>query len=107
MSFLGSDLLSLVEDVLPRRFGGGPTDYQLVEREREGLPKVSLVVSRGVRQVSEEQLARTVLEFLASRGSAGGMMADLWAESHTLEIVRGEPHVTSGGKILPLQPLTG
>ncbi len=51
MSFLGGDLLSLVEHVLPARFGGGPTDYQLVEREREGLPKVSLVVSRVVGQV--------------------------------------------------------
>jgi hypothetical protein len=31
--------------VLPARFGGNPTDYQFVERERHGLPKVSLVVS--------------------------------------------------------------
>ncbi len=52
-------------------------------------------------------MARTVLEFLGSRGNAGGMMADLWASSRTLEVVRGEPHVTSGGKILPLQLLTG
>ncbi len=58
-------------------------------------------------QVDEELVARAVLEFLASRGNAGGMMADLWAESRTLEVVRGDPHVTPGGKILPLQLLSG
>ena len=46
MSFLGGDLLTLVEELLPQRFGGGPADYQLVEEEVGGLPKVSLVVAR-------------------------------------------------------------
>ena len=30
-----SDLYALVDEVLPARFGGGPTDYQLVEEEVE------------------------------------------------------------------------
>jgi phenylacetate-coenzyme A ligase PaaK-like adenylate-forming protein len=106
MSFLGGDLLSLVEDVLPRRFGGHPTDYQLLERERDGLPKVSLVVDGGVGPLDERLVASTALEFLRNRGAAQGMMAGLWAASGTLEVVRGDPHVTPGGKILPLQLLT-
>jgi phenylacetate-coenzyme A ligase PaaK-like adenylate-forming protein len=106
MSFLGGDLLSLLEDVLPRRFGGRPTDYQLLERERHGLPKVSLVVDRGVGPLDEGLVASTALEFLSRRDAANGMMAGLWAASGTLEVVRGDPHVTPGGKILPLQLLS-
>ena len=30
MTFLGSDVIRVMEDVLPGRFGGGPADYQLV-----------------------------------------------------------------------------
>ena len=43
MNFLGHDLIRLIEEVLPARFGGGPTDYQFVEDEDErGLPVVQL-----------------------------------------------------------------
>ena len=36
-NFLGSDLYTLVDEVLPARFGGAPTDYQLVEEEVGGF----------------------------------------------------------------------
>ena len=36
MTFLDTDLVGVLEEVLPRRFGGGPTDYQqLVDGESE------------------------------------------------------------------------
>lgn len=38
MTFLGPDLLRLTEEVLPTRFGGDPTDYQLVEESRVDFP---------------------------------------------------------------------
>jgi phenylacetate-coenzyme A ligase PaaK-like adenylate-forming protein len=107
MSFLGGDLLSLVEQVLPSRFGGNPTDYQLVEREQDGLTKVSLVVSRAVGELDQDEVVRAVLEFLRSRGFAENMMADVWAQSRTLQVVRSDPHGTPGGKILPLRTLSG
>ena len=31
MTFCGHDLIRLIEEVLPARFGGRPTDYQFVE----------------------------------------------------------------------------
>jgi hypothetical protein len=34
MSFLDSDAIRALEQVLPARFGGAPTDYQLVDQER-------------------------------------------------------------------------
>jgi hypothetical protein len=36
MNFIGADLHRLIEEVLPARFGGQPTDYQLVEEEERG-----------------------------------------------------------------------
>jgi hypothetical protein len=105
MSFLGGDLLTLVEQVLPARFGGHPTDYQFVEREQDGLPKVSLVVSGAVGRLDAAAVAATVLDFLRHGGLAAAMIADVWTQGRTLEILRGDSHVTSGGKIQPLQML--
>jgi hypothetical protein len=31
------------------------------------------------------------------------MIADMWTQGRTLEVLRGDSHVTSGGKIQPLQ----
>ena len=103
MNFLGADLLTLVEQVLPERFGGRPTDYQFVESDSDGLPRVSLLVHPAVGQLDGDQVVGAVLEFLRSRGIGEDMMADVWAQSRTLEVVRQAPYVTHGGKILPLQ----
>src|SRR5207245_5670528 len=40
INFLGNDLITLVDEALPARFGGSPTDYQLVEKEVGGLPRL-------------------------------------------------------------------
>jgi hypothetical protein len=106
MNFLGSDLLTLVEEVLPARFGGRPTDYQFVERERDGLPIVSLVIADAVGELDPDRVVRAVLEYLKNQGLGETIMADVWAQSETLRIVRREPLITSAGKILPLQTLT-
>ena len=39
MTFLGGELITLVEEILPARFGGHPTDYQFVEEEEGGLKR--------------------------------------------------------------------
>ena len=45
MTFLDTDVIRILEADLPARFGGGPTDYQLLEEERgDGRPRVVLVV---------------------------------------------------------------
>ena len=103
MSLLGCDLLTLVEHVLPAKFGGYPTDYQFVEHEEAGLPKVSLVVSRSVGAVDAASVAGTVLAFMRRNGPANALTAAMWAQGRTLEVVRGDALVTAGGKIQPLQ----
>lgn len=106
MQFVGSELLTLVDDVLPARFGGHPTDYQLVEEEEEGLSRVTLVVSPRVGGIDERRLVATVLEVLATPSgveSAGNrLMADHWRAAGTLRVVRRDPYSTAAGKILAL-----
>jgi len=105
MHFVGSELLRLVEEVLPDRFGGHPTDYQLLEEEDGGLSKVSLVVRPRVGELDEAQVISTALEVLGSvsGGNSGAtMMAGYWRDAKTLRVVRREPHATTVAKILPL-----
>ncbi|HXJ84786.1 MAG TPA: hypothetical protein VMS64_39610 [Candidatus Methylomirabilis sp.] len=105
MQFTGSEVLRLVEEVLPGRFGGGPTDYQFVEEEEGGLSRISLVVSPRVGTVDESQVVDTVLQALGSPPRATGghwLMAEYWRGANALRVVRREPYVTAAAKILPL-----
>lgn len=105
IQFLGSEILELVEEVLPRTFGGNPTDYQFVEEQNGELSQVSLVVSPRVRLEDESRVARAVLEHLASRGSGNRLMAAFWQQGRTLRIERREPYVTPASKTPPLRVL--
>ncbi len=105
MHFVGGDLLRLLEDVLPARFGGAPTDYQLVEAEEDGVARVSLVVSPRVGPVDESALLAVALEALGAGPDGHAMMAAYWRDAGTLRVVRREPYATGAGKILPLHLL--
>lgn len=103
--FLGTELITLLEEVLPGAFGGSPADYQLVEAEQEGLSKVSLLVSPRVGALDDERVVRTTLDFLRSHSAGHRLMADFWEQGRTLQVVRREPYITQAGKILPLHIL--
>jgi len=102
--FLGSDLITLLDEVLPSRFGGDPTDYQLVEEDVDGLPKVGVLVRPSVGEVAEEEVIATVLSFLGSR-RRNRLMADVWAAGDTIRVIRREPYLSSMAKIMPLHIL--
>jgi hypothetical protein len=101
MTFVGAQLISVVDEILPARFGGHPTDYQFVEEEEAGLPKVSVVVGPRIGPVDEKAIVATVLEALGSQPGCK-LMASQWREGKTLRVVRSEPYATGAGKILPL-----
>jgi hypothetical protein len=107
MHFTGADLLRLVEVVLPQEFGGGPSDYQLVEEEANGLTRVSLLISPRVGTVDEGAVVETTLRTLGGRDVGTGMMAQVWQQAGTLRIERREPYVTSSAKIQPLHVRRG
>jgi hypothetical protein len=101
VTFLGDELLRLVEEVLPARFGGNPADYQLVEEEEGGLTKVGVLVAPSVGAVDEEELTSTVLKAL-EKHRGGPLMADQWRQGKTLRVIRRELYLSGSRKVLPL-----
>lgn len=99
MTFLSTDLLSVVEEVLPARFGGNPTDYQFVEEEEGGLSRMSILVSPALGVVDEAAVVEAVLDVLAARRVR---MAERWRAGQTLRVERRQPYRTGTAKILPL-----
>jgi len=104
VTFLGDELYRLLEEDLPARFGGAPMDYQLVEEEEGGLPKISLVIAPRVGTVDESAVLRTVLEVVGRR-SGSKIKPEHWRDNDILRIVRREPYETLTMKVLPLHIL--
>jgi hypothetical protein len=105
VTFLGSELVAITEQVLPRRFGGSPADYQFVDRRSAEPPKISVVVHPSVGQLDHGALVHAVLQTLG-RTEPGRMMAQLWRSGSTLDVVRTAPMSTAAGKILPLHVIS-
>ena len=105
VTFMGSELFTLAEEVLPARFGGNPTDYQFAEEEDEnGLPRVTIVVSERVGEIDEAAVIEAVLLHLRGyfQRERGALMADEWRQGRTLRVARREPFAAGGRKVLPL-----
>ena len=103
MTFVGTDLLKLMEVVLPQAFGGSSTDYQMVEEEDErGHTRLFIVVSPRLGNIDESRLIEIVLAQLAREQDFHRMMAEVWDKAGTLRVRREHPYITARGKLLPL-----
>ncbi len=101
ITLMGGDMVRLLEDVLPRRWGGGPGDCQLTEREAEAGARLSLRISPRLQVESPEQVKECFLNELA-RIYGGSLAARTWAHAEAIEVLLEEPYATRGGKVLPL-----
>ena len=55
MTFLTTDVIRILEDALPRAFGGGPADYQLVEQPTpDGASQIRLRVHPRLGHIDED-----------------------------------------------------
>ncbi|HEY7727908.1 MAG TPA: hypothetical protein VID50_05595, partial [Candidatus Eisenbacteria bacterium] len=89
MTFLDTDLIRVLEEVLPTRFGGAPTDYQLVEEEApEGQPRLRLLVHPRVGTVDPDALAEAFLSAIGSGTGSEHVMALLWRDAKLLRVER-------------------
>jgi len=106
VTFIGADVYRLLEDVLPRRFGGTPADYQLVEeQDAHGLPRCTLFVSPEVGDVDEKALVTEFLAELRKLRPQYPFMVNQWVEAGILRLVRRRPLPTARGKVLPFRTL--
>lgn len=104
VTLVGTDVVRLLEEVLPARLGGRPGDYQLVEAEGGAQTKLTLRVSRRATSSSPEELKECFLREIR-RYYGGSLAARLWRHSGALEVVIAEPLATRTGKVLSLHLL--
>jgi hypothetical protein len=103
VTMLGSEILHILEEVLPRRFGGSALDYQLIEDEDEqGYSRVSLAISPEVPIADEAEVIPAVLAAMKQESLGAGAAGEQWSQSGNLRIVRMKPVLTARGKLLPL-----
>jgi hypothetical protein len=103
MTFLDSDVINVLEVTLPARFGGGPTDYQLLEAERaDGRPELRLLVHPRLGPLDSAAVTETFLETIGEGDGAERIMALQWRQAGLPRVERRPPLVTGSGKILHL-----
>jgi hypothetical protein len=103
MSFLDADLVRVLEDVLPTRFGGVPTDYQLVEDEEgDGRPRLRLLIHPAVGPVDPTEARAAFLDAIGAGAGPERVMGLAWRGAGFPRVERRPPVATGSGKILHL-----
>ena len=103
MTFLDSDVIRVLEEELPARFGGGPTHYQLVEDEAaDGKPLLRLLVHPTVGPIDTEAVADAFLGAIGGGSGVERVMELHWRQAGLLQVERQPPLATASGKILHL-----
>jgi hypothetical protein len=101
MTFLDTDVIKVLEEDLPARFGGMPTDYQLLEEEgRDGRPVLRLLVHPRLGALDERAIADAFLHRLGSASSIERVMEFVWRDAECLRVERRAPLTTHSGKVL-------
>jgi hypothetical protein len=100
MTFFDTDLVAVLEEALPAHFGGGPTDYQLIEEATaDGRAGLRLIVSPSVGPLDPAAVTRTFLDALGRAGGAAQVMSSAWRHAGAVLIERRAPAVGVTGKI--------
>jgi hypothetical protein len=103
MTLIGTDLVRILEEELPARFGGTPLDYQLLEEEDEqGFTRLYIVVSPDLPLRDEAAVVTAMLEALGRSGHAGAISRTIWGQARTVRVRRARPVWTNRGKLMPL-----
>lgn len=103
MTLLDVDVVRLLEAALPARFGGGPTDYQLLEEDADdGRPGLRLLVHPAVGPLDPAVVAEVFLDTVSVGSGVERVAGLLWRDAGLLRVERRAPQATSSGKILHL-----
>lgn len=103
VTLVGSEMVYILEKVLPSKFGGGPLDYQLVEEEDgRGFSRLNLRVHPRIEISDENTVIATLLQALEEGSIAADSAKAIWRQAGTLSIQRKEPFTTSVGKQMPI-----
>lgn len=102
-TFIGSDLIPLVQRTLPAEFGGNATDYQFIEEADDaGIPRLYMLVSPDIGEIDEKRIKKIVFDTLTSEEYSHSYSRAYWTQADTIQIKRMHPVPTMRGKIVPL-----
>ena len=104
ITLLGTDMLNIIEQRLPDRFGGAPTDYQLVEREGNSQTEIELRVNPRVGVDSQEAVKNFFLSEV-KRMWGGSPTCRQWKHTDGVRVVFAEPLMSGNRKIHALHLL--
>jgi len=103
MTFFDTDVVRILDEVLPSRFGGSATDYQLLEEEgQRGESILYLMVHPRLGAMDETAVASVFLESLSAGDGVSKVMGLNWQALKILRVKRQPPVCTGSGKILHL-----
>ena len=106
VTFVDTDFINIIENILPKQFGGESTDYQVIEEEKpNGLIQLNLLISPRVGPINEPAVADTFIRLLKKAEDSPESWAqsgsEMWAQANTIRIKREYPIPTKRAKILP------
>jgi hypothetical protein len=103
VTLIGNEMVRILEEVLPARFGGSPLDYQLLEEEdAQGFTRLYLVIHPRVPIADEPSVVDVVLKALSQSSPMAEAARTAWQGAETIRIRRAEPVWTARGKFMPL-----
>jgi hypothetical protein len=103
MNLLDADLIGILDEMLPARFGGGPTDYQVIEEQGpHGEPRLRLLVDPRVGPVDPAAVTEAFLGAVSAGAGIGRITALTWRAGGVVTVERRSPESRRGDKILHL-----
>ena len=105
VTLVGSEMVRILEEVLPGRFAGSPQDFQLAEEEEDdtGFTRLILLVHPRLDIPREEDVIETMLEALRESSVSADLARTFWQQADTFRIRRQEPIWTAPGKLPPIR----
>jgi len=105
VTFAVADLYPILEQELPRRFGGGVADYQLLESQDDaGTSSLTLRVEPSLGVVDETEVTQTLLRAIGARSGYYKFMTEMIRDAGAIRVERRPAARTPAGKILPVMP---
>jgi hypothetical protein len=100
MTVPDADVGAILESVLPRRFGGSATDFQLVEETDARHPVLRLRIHPALGPLDDAAVRGAFLEAVAGISPAARVASLAWAAAGVVVVERQPPLPTVGGKVL-------
>jgi len=103
VTLIGTEMLHVLEHVLPSRFGGSPLDYQMLEQEDEqGFTRLYVVISPSIVIEREQDVVDVILNALRESSPMADAARTVWQQMQTVQVKRAEPILTGRARLMPL-----